>query len=712
MSASLDSASWPAARLGEAMEALARAAALPVKGAGAPAPPADLLRPEVTQPGGLPLGRWMEGAAGSLGLEAEPVEARYGDVEALIRRAGPAVLRVQGPEGRFLALVGVSRGRARLVGLDHAVIEVDVEPVRSALCSTLEAPLLPALDRVLADAGVTRRERAARAILQQQLGGIVLRGFWLLRRPPSAPLRELAAQLGLARRLAALFLAHAIEYGLWLLSWWVVGRGILAGHVDRGWLWAWGLLLLTVIPFRLLATWFSGLFAIDAATLLRQRLLAGAMQLDPNEIRRRGAGGLLGTVLEADAVESLALGGGLVSLVAVVELLMAGAVLWAGPRAGAQLAALGACVAATALLAWRYHARRRRWTRARLAMTGELVEGILGSRTRVAQEKEERWHEREDAGLSAYLAESTRLDRVQAALSALIPRGWLLLGALALAPAFISGEAQASGLAVSLGGVLLAFRAFRTLVAGITDLAGAGVAWEQVSPLQGAAAREQHASPAALLGVTGADRRGERVLLDAQQLSYAHPGRPAPVLREASLRIVHGDRLLLEGSSGAGKSTLGSILAGLRPPESGLLLLGGLDFHTLGRSGWRQRVASAPQFQDNHVLSAPFAFNLLMGRRWPPRAGDLEEAEAVCRELGLGPLLDRMPGGMLQLVGETGWQLSHGEKSRLYLARTLLQCADLVILDESFAALDPETLRGALRCALERAPTLLVIAHP
>jgi ABC-type multidrug transport system fused ATPase/permease subunit len=101
-----------------------------------------------------------------------------------------------------------------------------------------------------------------------------------------------------------------------------------------------------------------------------------------------------------------------------------------------------------------------------------------------------------------------------------------------------------------------------------------------------------------------------------------------------------------------------------------------------------------------------------MGREWPPRPGDAEEAEAVCRELGLGDLLDRMPAGLLQQVGESGWQLSHGEKSRLYIARALLQDAELVILDESFAALDPESLRLALSCVLKRARTLLVIAHP
>jgi ATP-binding cassette subfamily B protein len=71
-----------------------------------------------------------------------------------------------------------------------------------------------------------------------------------------------------------------------------------------------------------------------------------------------------------------------------------------------------------------------------------------------------------------------------------------------------------------------------------------------------------------------------------------------------------------------------------------------------------------------------------------------------------------MPSGLAQLVGETGWQLSHGERSRVYMARALLQSADLLVLDESFAALDPATLRLSLSYVLERAPTLMVIAHP
>jgi ATP-binding cassette subfamily B protein len=200
--------------------------------------------------------------------------------------------------------------------------------------------------------------------------------------------------------------------------------------------------------------------------------------------------------------------------------------------------------------------------------------------------------------------------------------------------------------------------------------------------------------------------------LEAYQLSYRYPGHSEPVLKQCSLVIKKGDSLLLEGGSGGGKSTLAAVLAGLRKPQSGLLLAGGLDPQTLGDAAWRKRIAAAPQFHENHILSAPLAFNLLLGRNWPASEEDMQEAMQVCEELGLGPLLERMPGGIQQMVGETGWQLSQGERSRIYIARALLQQASVVLLDESFAALDPENLKRCLECVLRRAETLIVVAHP
>jgi len=251
-------------------------------------------------------------------------------------------------------------------------------------------------------------------------------------------------------------------------------------------------------------------------------------------------------------------------------------------------------------------------------------------------------------------------------------------------------------------------------VTGLGHLAGAILAWRQVAPLFAAAERPQVMTPPAHAMPPGEPLGGasEPPLLEAHALVFHHRTRSAPVLQGCSLQIWAGDRLLLEGPSGGGKSTLASLLTGLRQPESGLLLLGGLDMPTLGPAGWRRRVVAAPQFHDNHVFAAPLAFNLLMGRRWPPHPEDLAAAETLCRALDLGPLLDRMPGGLWQMIGETGWQLSHGERSRLYIARALLQGAAMLILDESFAALDPATLHRVQQCVLAHAPTLLVIAHP
>ena len=263
---------------------------------------------------------------------------------------------------------------------------------------------------------------------------------------------------------------------------------------------------------------------------------------------------------------------------------------------------------------------------------------------------------------------------------------------------------------MTLGATLLAGGGLIKLVAGLTSLAGLRIAWRQIAPLLEAAARPE--PPGALEGSrwpTARGRHGE--LLSAHDIAFRFPGRAEPVLRRVGFRIAYGDRRLLSGASGSGKSTLVSLLTGLRAPDSGILLLEGLDRATLGSARWRRRVAAAVQFHENHVFTESLAFNLLMGRRWPPRGSDLALAEAICRRLGLGELIDRMPGGLFQLVGETGWQLSHGERSRMFVARALLQGASLVVLDESFAELDPESLRACLHEVAEIAPTLVIVAH-
>jgi ATP-binding cassette subfamily B protein len=302
---------------------------------------------------------------------------------------------------------------------------------------------------------------------------------------------------------------------------------------------------------------------------------------------------------------------------------------------------------------------------------------------------------------------------------AVMPRGWMIVGLLGLAPAFIEGTGSAVGLAIGLGGMLLANRALSGISGGLSALSSAAVSWAQVGTLFKAATEQASNEPfQTTVQIEGqvhhqgdAVAQPARVLVDAHQLDFSYPQSSEKVLNGLDLQIKHGERILLVGTSGGGKSTLARLLVGLHTPDAGLLLLNGLDRHTLGES-WHQFATEAPQFHDNHILSGTLGFNLLMGRQWPASAQDLQEAADMCEELGLGELLRRMPSGMTQMVGETGWQLSHGERSRIFLARALLQNAQLTILDESFAALDPQTLEKCLTCVLARARTLMVIAHP
>jgi ATP-binding cassette subfamily B protein len=506
---------------------------------------------------------------------------------------------------------------------------------------------------------------------------------------------------------------QALGSALWIGSWWLLGRMSMTGRLDLGWLLAWLLLLLSTVPCRLALTAEGGSFAIRAGALLKRRLLLGALALDHDEARRSGIGQLYGRVLESQVIELMGLAGGFLGLSAVLELALAVPVLAAGaggwPHAALLLASVGAAMA----LGLRYYRSRHRWTEDRLNMTNDLVERMVGHRTRLAQEPRARRNDDEDRALERYLEPSRRLDYLGACLQVMSPRGWLLVGLLGLAPAFVGGTAPPAALAVGLGGVVLAYRALRTLAESLEKVAAAAIAWERVGPLWRAAGqREPAGQPDFAVPSPMTAPADGRPRLDARDLIYRYQDRGEPVLRGATVVIGDGARILLQGRSGGGKSTLAALLAGLRVPESGLLLWDGLDRGTLGAEGWRRRVALAPQFHENHVLMGTLAFNLLMGRGWPPRPADLEEAERVCRALDLGPLLDRMPAGILQLVGETGWQLSHGERSRLYLGRALLQGAELIVLDESFAALDPRTLRDALAYVLEQAPTVLVVAHP
>jgi ATP-binding cassette subfamily B protein len=686
---------WPAARLGDALTALARHSGLTSTTAETINPP--------RLGGGANAGEWIESAAKRLSCEAEAIESNYRDVQADLAFAFPALLRLS--DELFLAIVSSRGQRLRVLAPNLRVGTIAIREACNAIREPLERSTRPEYEHLLADAGISKSRRSSTVsmLLAEQLGDRRFDQCWLLRPGPGADMVRSLRKVGAIRNGIGLLAAHTAQYLLWLTSWIVLGRVSLEGRMDRGWLLAWALLLMTLVPFRVLTTWKQGLLAIGVGGLFKRRLLCGALRLGAEEMRHCGIGSFLGQTFEAELVETFALSGGIASVLAIIELAVSALVL-------GRLALLLVVWAALAVfLGWQFLRRYRAWTGARIGMTHDMVESMVGHRTRLAQLPRNEWHEAEDQALDNYLRVSGSLDHIGTVLMAATPRAWLIAALACLAPAIVAGQSSGTQTAVTLGGILLAFTAFQRLVSSFTDIAGAAVVWERISPLFRAAAHPEEMGQG-----LPQENGGEPVekVIEADRLTFRYRKEGNPALQGCGLEIRKGDRVLLEGPSGGGKTTFASLLCGMRQPESGLLLAGGLDRHTMGAERWRKRVASAPQFHENHILTETLAFNLLMGRRWPPTATDMEDAELLCRDLGLGNLLDTMPGGILQMVGEGGWQLSHGERSRVFIARALLQSADLVILDESFAALDPENLRTALECTLERADTLMVIAHP
>lgn len=716
MKAELESCLWPAERASEALFELARAAGYdprPLRGVQSPC---DVPSPrEVHSAGRAPFEARIESLAQELDLEIEQVELPYAEAQERLHRAAPALLRFQraGGEPGWLALLSADARRARMLAPDLSVEVVELERVRAAWCADLERAIEPTLEPLLDRAGLTgmRRRNARRALLAEHVGAMPVGNLWLVKLPPGRSFRLQVRRAGLIGRIAALALASSAASALVVLAWIAIGTGALAGRFEPAWIAAWALLLLTTIPLRVLETGLQASIAIRFGALLKRRLLAGAMRLDPELVRGEGAGHLFARVLESEAFEALALGVGFQAIGATIDVALTMWALSAGPAPLPFLTLFVAFVLAALAVGRRYALRTAGAVHARQESTHDLVERMVGHRTRIAQEDPARWHVEEDRLLERYVESSRRLDRTSLWLSLAVERSWLLVGIAWLGASLLSGSATPVAIAVGLGGVMLGQQALAKLCGGLAQLSSCAIAWRSVRPLFEAASRpvELGLSQAAL---SSSAEPGAGKLIEARRLVHRYAGRSRPALSDVTLTLRRGQRVLVSGPSGGGKSTLASLVIGWREASSGVLLLDGLDKKSHGDESWNRRVAAAPQFHENHVFTGSFLFNLLLGAGGASRPGARERALAICRELGLGDLLDRMPAGLQQVVGETGWQLSHGEKSRLYIARALLQGGALVVLDESLASLDPASLERVLACCMRRSPSLMLIAHP
>jgi ATP-binding cassette subfamily B protein len=597
----------------------------------------------------------------------------------------------------LLAVVFDTFDAARIIRPDWSEVATSrsrvLELVRSARPET-------ALEGVFA--GLRGGDRALRALVNVHFDApdVLFVGLTL---DAAHPLVRQLSSAGAFRALAMHVVLVAVQSLVSAGALWTLGTAILDGHVDAGRVIAWTVMSLGIAPLQYLAARALGRFSLVLAERIKRRMLEGTFRIQEQEIRRQGLGLLLARANEASLVERI-------DLLSVFDALSAAGQLGLAAYFFAQsglvlplTALLGVAVVLLAALGHTLFRSHALTYGMRLQQTSDLVDKILGHRTRAVQQPAARYHLDEDRVLSAYVEAGRRHDALRT-LATTFPRLWLSVAALVLLGAFVAREPVAS-LAWAALGVVVAQGAMATLGQAMQNAATWWTAFRGVRPLLDAGATRDR-PPRRAREVT--EQQNLPVVLAASSLSFAYrPGRSL-VLEDASLRVRRGERVLVTGPSGGGKTTLFKLIAGELRPSGGVILVDGSDPHVVSEEEWRERVASAPQFHENYVFTQPLAFNL------DPRgelASASPEAQEICAELGLDRVIARMPQGYAQLLGETGWQLSHGERSRLFIARALLQGADLFLFDESFGALDPETQARAIECVRKRAKTLMVVAH-
>ena len=278
----LESLCWPSIQLPQALTEVVRRAGLCQEAL------------ELPPPGKAEGGAWIEWAARRAGCEAEPLEMPLRDLAQELAIAKPALLRIS--DAQYLAVLDANARRLVVLtpGLERR--NIALARVCIAIREPFEQSVREPLEQMLAETGMdpAARKRPLALLLDEQIGHKRWRQCWLLRLPPGGKTVPLLRDAGTLQNGAALIAAHTIQYLLWMASWAVIGRLSFEGHMDRGWLLAWALLLMTLLPFQIVTTWLQGLFTIGLGGILKRRLLCGALKLAPEEMRHAGIGTFLG----------------------------------------------------------------------------------------------------------------------------------------------------------------------------------------------------------------------------------------------------------------------------------------------------------------------------------------------------------------------------------------------------------------------------------
>ncbi|EGI4381214.1 peptidase domain-containing ABC transporter [Escherichia coli] len=195
------------------------------------------------------------------------------------------------------------------------------------------------------------------------------------------------------------------------------------------------------------------------------------------------------------------------------------------------------------------------------------------------------------------------------------------------------------------------------------------------------------------------------ISLETNGLSYRYDSQSAPIFSALSLSVAPGESVAITGASGAGKTTLMKVLCGLFEPDSGRVLINGIDIRQIGINNYHRMIACV--MQDDRLFSGSIRENIC------GFAEEMDEEWMVecARASHIHDVIMNMPMGYETLIGELGEGLSGGQKQRIFIARALYRKPGILFMDEATSALDSESEHFVNVAIKNMNITGVIIAH-